>query len=170
MRHSYPASERAAAIEALRLSIPPGDSEPAWRQTERDTGIPRETLRRWWTDEIQPKRRAQIVALPTPAPGPAEAVPRFDPLTATEIDYWIWRWYQVQTLIPELTADAARVKLLDSQDQVWRELRAAVERERDTRGLSPEEVRIALLQSAEGVPLSFALEVIEVFRKRGIVA
>lgn len=171
MKHAYPEAERRAALDALRASIPEGDTDPNWRAAERDTGIPRETLRRWWSAERNGSRRGQIVALPRPADPPAEAAaPAFNPATASEAEFWIWRWYQTQSMIPEMTADAARVRLVESQDQIFRELRSALERERDANAMTPAEVRDALLGAAETVPPSFAREIAEVFRRRGIVA
>lgn len=168
MRHSYPAAERAAALELLEASIRTEGGDPSWHAVERETGIARDTLRRWWHAK---KRGGQIVALPRPEPEPAQdGAPSFNPATASEAEFWIWRWYQTQTMIPEMASDAARVRLVETQDLIYRELRAALERERDARGLSPEEVRIALLGAAESVPPSFAREIADVFRRRGIVA
>jgi transposase-like protein len=168
VRHSYPAAERAAALELLAASITTDGGDPGWHAVERETGISRDTLRRWWHAQ---RRGAQIVALPrVVAPADPDPVPSFNPATASEAEFWIWRWYQTQTMIPEMASDAARVRLVETQDQIYRELRSALERERDARGLSPDEVRIALLGAAESVPPSFAREIADVFRRRGIVA
>jgi hypothetical protein len=56
------------------------------------------------------------------------------------------------------------------QDEVWTALRAALERARDERGLTPDEIREQLVTAAEALPARLAADVVEVLRRRGLVA
>ena len=163
-------ADKARAIARLQEDVDRGAAKPNWSRVSSELGVHAETLKRWWGEAQQrAKRGGELVVLPSPEGGPVTAS-GFDPLTATELDYWVFRWAQTQQEIPNAGSDAGRVALLRMQDEVWTALRAALERARDERGLTPDEIREQLVTAAEALPARLAADVVEVLRRRGLVA
>jgi hypothetical protein len=162
-------ADKARAIARLQEDLDRGALKPNWSRVSSELGVHAETLKRWWGEAQQRAKRGELVVLPSPDE-PRVSASAFDPLTATELDYWVYRWGQTQQEIPNAGSDAGRVSLLRMQDEVWTALRAALERARDERGLTPEEIREQLVTAAEALPARLAADVIEVLRRRGLVA
>lgn len=162
-------ADKARAVARLQEDVDRGAAKPNWSRVSAELGVHSETLKRWWGEAQQRAKRGELVVLPPPEGGQVTAS-GFDPLTATELDYWVFRWAQTQQEIPNAGSDAGRVALLRMQDEVWTALRAALERARDERGLTPDEIREQLVTAAEALPARLAADVVEVLRRRGLVA
>lgn len=162
-------ADKARAIARLQEDVDRGAAKPNWSRVSSELGVHAETLKRWWGEAQQKAKRGELVVLPPPE-GATVTASAFDPLTATELDYWVFRWAQTQQEIPNAGSDAGRVSLLRMQDEVWTALRAALERARDERGLTPDEIREQLVTAAEALPARLAADVVEVLRRRGLVA
>jgi transposase-like protein len=164
--------EKAEALDVMRASVEGTDAQPNFQRLSRQLGVHASTLSRWWGEAQRKAAKGvgDLVMLPPP-PKVDDAEGRtFDPLTATELDYWVFRWGQTQAELPNAASDSGRVALLRMQDEVWRDLRAALERARDERGMTPEEIREQLVTAAHALPAALAADVVAVLRKRGIVA
>jgi hypothetical protein len=162
-------ADKARAVARLQEDVDRGALKPNWSRVSSELGVHAETLKRWWGEAQQKAKRGELVVLPSPDEPRVSAL-GFDPLTATELDYWVFRWGQTQQEIPNAGSDAGRVSLLRMQDEVWTALRAALERARDERGLTPDEIREQLVTAAEALPARLAADVVEVLRRRGLVA
>jgi hypothetical protein len=163
-------ADKARAVARLQEDVDAGAARPNFSRAASELGIHAETLRRWWGEAQQrAKLGGELVVLPPPDE-PRVSASGFDPLTASDLDYWVFRWGQTQQEIPNAGSDAGRVSLLRMQDEVWTSLRAALERARDERGLTPDEIREQLVTAAEALPARLAADVVEVLRRRGLVA
>ncbi len=164
--------DRERAIRALQASADDNNGTPVWATVAREVGISRETLQRWWASpKIGPKLEVhgKLERLPTPAappdPGPSLGM---NPATASDSEFWAWRWSQVQLVLSATESDVARAQLMKSQDEIRRELRAAVEREAKMTATTREEVEARLRSFVDSMSPAAAQVVAERLRARGL--
>lgn len=153
------------------MSADDNNGTPVWATVAREVGISRETLQRWWASpKIGPKLEvhSKLERLPTPAappdPGPSLGM---NPATASDSEFWAWRWSQVQTVLSATESDVARAQLMKSQDEIRRELRAAVEREAKMTATTREEVEAKVRTMIDTMPPTLAMVAAESLRRRG---
>jgi hypothetical protein len=163
--------DRERAIRALQASADDNNGTPVWATVAREVGISRETLQRWWASpKIGPKLEVhgKLEQLPapnrSPDPGPTLGM---NPATASDSEFWAWRWSQVQMVLSATESDVARAQLMKSQDEIRRELRAAVEREAKMTATTREEVEAKVRAMIDTMPPTLAMVAAESLRRRG---
>jgi ribosomal protein L39E len=147
-------AKRDVVLAALRRSADAHNGVPVWKAVERETGVTRDTLRRWWERFKNvhalpsPRQDAAQVAVVSASSGPEQLLE-----SAPEV-FYAW-------MVEELRADlrAARTafefgamsQLYKRMDEAYSRGRPALERARRTgRGLTPEQVREEVRRIAEG--------------------
>jgi len=148
------------------------DGVPCWGAIARQPGMPsRPTLKRWWQEEQKDRQAARpsnVVQFPPSHDGGRGA--GADVTTWSAVEYWVWRWGQVQAKIEGFESDVALVNGWKYQDEVWRQLRAALDAELKRTGLSTAEVETKLREAAAVMPAKHAEIFLVEFRRRKLVA
>lgn len=171
-KRSLPEQQRRDALDAMRKSAAESeDGVPCWGAIARQPGMPsRPTLKRWWQEE-QDGRASARASNVVQFPPPVGAVGASSDVTAwSAVEYWVWRWGQVQAKIDRFESDVALVNGWKYQDEVWRQMRAALDAERKKTGLSAGEVRQKIREAAAVLPAEHVEIFVEEFRRRKLVA
>ena len=168
-KRSLPEQQRRDALDAMRKSAAESeDGVPCWGAIARQPGMPsRPTLKRWWQEEQegrQAARASNVVQFP-PSGAPSEGLSA-DVTTWSAVEFWVWRWRQVQAKIDLFESDVALVNGWKYQDEVWRQLRVALDADRKKTGVSPAEVATRLREMAAKVAPVHAEVIMAEFRRR----
>lgn len=140
------------------------DGVPCWGAIARQTGMPsRPTLKRWWQEEQDAKKApaSNVVQFPSgAAAGPDDITEQ------SAVEYWLRKWCAVEVTLKRIESDTALVALLKYQDEVWRQLRVALDADRKKTGVSPAEVATRLREMAAKVAPVHAEVIMAEFRRR----
>lgn len=178
MRNRLPDDVRARALEALRRSAEQHDGEPRWNTVAKEVGVSRPALKAIWAEAHEEGRprtrpdRSNLVAFP----GGSEAPPTttgpvdFDPIAAGAVEYWTWKWRELQIRKPTILSDIAAIQAMKYEDEVWAQLRAAVDARRKQHGVTPAEIEQQLRDLAQRMAPDHADTILKVFRARKLIA
>lgn len=163
---------RERALEALRRSAAEHDGTPRWATVSTETGVTRQTLRRWWQQRGAPpslhvlRRESAPV---TPADNEPDPV---DPLAAEPLVYYAHafardrRAYQHAVEHGQLSAAA---RFAERMDGSYERVRAALaDAQKRGRGMSREQVEAKLRALAASLAPADAVVLVEGLRARGI--
>ena len=168
----YTTEHRCKILEVLARSAAENGGEPAWRTVEREVGVGRPTLRRWWAKREDTARPAAPVLrlAPPPRVTPDQQETLDDPLAAKPSAFHSWQFAQLQADLAsarEVNSWGPAARFHELLAKSYTATQEALAAEGKSRKLSAEEVVQRLRELTREAPPDHAVAMAEELRKRG---